>query len=126
MTQEIFHNYCLSKPGVTADYPFKGECVWLKVVGKMFALSNVESMTIDGQSIDPFHFINLKCDPEKAIELRATHSAITPGWHQSKVHWNTLYMDGSLEDDLIRSLIDHSYEIVVKSLTKKQQESLQS
>lgn len=124
MTQETFKTYCLSKPGVTADYPFKGECVWMKVAGKMFALSNVNVMNMEGQMIDPFHFINLKCDPDEAVKLREAHSAIAPGWHQSKIHWNTLYMDGSLDDSLLRELIDHSYDTVVNSLTKKQRETL--
>lgn len=126
MTLEEFNQYCLAKPGVTADYPFKGECVWMKVLGKMFALANVQAMKMDGQMVDTFHFINLKCSPDKALELREAHAAIVPGWHQNKEHWNTLYMDGSLEHQLVKELVDHSYDIVLQSLPKKQKDQLTS
>ena len=124
MNLETFRNYCLSKKGVEENYPFKGEAVWMKVKGKMFAMANVMELKMDGEIVPPFHFINLKCEPEKALELRESHAAIQPGWHQSKKHWNSLYMDGSLPDELILSLIDHSYDIVVKTLPKKVQEEL--
>ena len=85
----------------------------------MFSLVNATEMTMDGEIVPPFHFANLKCDPEKALELRESHAAIKSGWHQNKDHWNTLYMDGSLPDDLIKELIDHAYEIVAAKLSKK-------
>ena len=125
MNLEEFRQYCLAKPGVTESYPFKGESVWMKVMGKMFALTNVMDMKIEGEMVAPFHLMNLKCDPERAIELREQHPAIGPGWHQSKVHWNSLYMDGSLPDDLVHELIDHSYELVAGSLTGKAKKELQ-
>ncbi|WP_020527707.1 MmcQ/YjbR family DNA-binding protein [Flexithrix dorotheae] len=126
MTFESFRSYCLAKKGVTEDYPFKGESVWMKVMGKMFALANVEEFKMGQELVPPFHFINLKCEPEKAIELREKYPAIQPGWHQSKKHWNSLYMDGSLSDVLIKALIDHSYEIVVAGMPKKTQDELKN
>ncbi len=119
MNLEEFNNYCLAKKGVEGAYPFKGECVWMKVMGKMFALTNVMDLKINGTVQPPFYLVNLKCDPERAVELREAHAAIAPGWHQSKVHWNSLLMDGSLPDELVYELIDHSYDIVVAGLTGK-------
>lgn len=124
MNQQAFIDYCLGKPGVEANYPFKGEAVWMKVMGKMFAMANVESLQMEGEMVPPFHFINVKCDPERAVELRETHQAIRPGWHQSKVHWNSLYMDGSLSDALIFELIDHSYDLVASTLSGKLKDEL--
>lgn len=112
MTLGEFKSYCLSKADVTENYPFKGECVWIKVKGKMFAMANVQVITVDGEKVHPFYLINLKCDPERARALRESHDAIRPGWHQNKEHWNSLIMDGSLPDELILELIDHSYELV--------------
>lgn len=124
MNIEKFRDYCLSKPGVTENYPFKGEAVWLKVLGKMFAMANVTELKMDGEMVPPFHFINLKCEPERAIELREQHSGIRPGWHTSKVHWNSLYINEGLSDELIIELIDHSYDIVVQKLTAKERKEL--
>ncbi|MEO1258790.1 MAG: MmcQ/YjbR family DNA-binding protein [Bacteroidota bacterium] len=119
MTLELYIEYCLAKPGVEVSYPFKGECAWFKVGGKMFSLVNAAEMKMDGKSVPPFHFANLKCEPEKALALRESHAAIKPGWHQNKDHWNSLYMDGSLPDNLIKELIDHAYHIVASKLSKK-------
>lgn len=119
MTLKEFNAYCLAKPGVEANYPFKGDTVWMKVMGKMFAMTNVRSMKMNGSLVEPFHFINLKCHPEQAIALRQEYPAIKAGWHQSKTHWNSLYMDGSLPDKLILELTDHAYELVKGSLSKK-------
>lgn len=124
MTLEEYINYCLAKPGVEVSYPFKGECAWLKVGGKMFTLVNVKSMKKEGKTIAPFHFANLKCDPEKALLLRETHGAIQAGWHQNKDHWNSVYMDGSLTDKLIKELIDHAYALVATKLSKKTKTTL--
>lgn len=124
MTIDYFFTYCLSKPGVTEDYPFEGTSVWLKVAGKLFALANIAEMKMRSKEVPPFHFINLKCEPEKAIELREEHDEIEPGWHMNKKHWNTLYMNGDLKDSLIKELIDHSYNTVVESLPKKLREEL--
>lgn len=124
MTLDSFLQYCLSKPGVTEDYPFEGECAWLKVGGKMFALVNITEMKMGDEIVSPFHFANLKCEPEKAIELRESHEEITPGWHMSKKHWNTIYFNGSLKDSIIKEMIDHAYELVVNKLPKKIRDQL--
>lgn len=103
-------NYCASKSGVEETFPFDENTLVFKVMGKMFAASNIAEENLR---------VNLKCDPEKSIELREEHPEIIPGYHMNKKHWNTVYLDqGSLEQSLILSLIDHSYDLVVKSLTK--------
>ncbi len=114
MNIEELREYCLSKKGTTEEFPFDDVTLVFKVSGKLFALT----------SLDKAHSVNLKCDPERAIELRETYDAIKPGWHMNKKHWNTVEMDGSLKPELIISLIDHSYDLVVSKLTKKQKESL--
>jgi predicted DNA-binding protein (MmcQ/YjbR family) len=119
MTFERFREYCLAKPGVTEEYPFHGTAVWLKVMGKVFTIANMDEMKVAGEMVPPFHFINLKCDPEWAIDLRERHPAITPAWHMNKQHWNSIYTDGSLKDTFIFELIDHSYKLVADSLSTK-------
>lgn len=108
MNIEELREYCISKKGVTENFPFDEVTLVFKVGGKMFALTN-----LDGEPS-----VNLKCDPEKAIELREQYSAIIPGYHMSKIHWNTVYMDRSLPENLIKELIDLSYELVLASLPK--------
>lgn len=109
MNIEEFRNYCIAKKGVSEEFPFDEQTLVFKVLGKMFALTDVEE----------FEGINLKCDPEKALELREKYPAVQPGYHMNKKHWNTVVMDGSLNEKLIRQLIDHSYELVVQSLPAK-------
>lgn len=116
MNVEEYRNFCLSLSGVTEGFPFGEETLVFKVMNKMFALSGVEE----------FDFINLKCDPERAVILREQYDEIKPGWHMNKVHWNSVHVDGSLEDELIEELILHSYELVAKSLKKKDQEALKN
>lgn len=99
----------LSKPGAEETTPFGPDVLVYKVGGKMFALTAPDDFPAS---------INLKCDPERSIELRETWQAITPGYHMNKKHWNTLLLDGSVPTKLIRELIDHSYDLVVKSLPK--------
>jgi predicted DNA-binding protein (MmcQ/YjbR family) len=106
---ESFRNYCLSKKGVTEEFPFDSRTLVYKVMGKMFALTD----------IDDFESVNLKCDPEKAIQLREEFEAVQPGYHMSKKHWNSIIMDGSVKDSLIKEWIDHSYELVWLSLPLK-------
>jgi predicted DNA-binding protein (MmcQ/YjbR family) len=108
MNIEEFREYCLSKTGVTEEFPFGETTLVFKVKGKMFALTNLEG---DWS-------INLKCKPERAIELREKFQAILPGYHMNKTHWNTVMMDGSLSEKLILELIDHSYQLVVDKLPK--------
>ena len=114
MNIEEHRAYCLSFAGVTEEFPFDEEVLVFKVSGKIFSLTNVDS----------FISINLKCDPEEAIELRELYSAILPGYHMNKKHWNTVLMDGSLQDTKIRAMIRHSYDLVVRKLPKNIQREL--
>lgn len=107
--------YCLGKPGASESLPFGPDALVFKVMDKMFALCALDDVPLT---------INLKCDPAYAEELRAQHHDITPGWHMNKKHWNTINVQGDLPDSLVRSLIDHSYEAVVKSMTKAGREKL--
>ncbi len=109
MNIEEYRDYCMAKPGVTEHFPFDDKVLVFKVMNKVFALANV----------DLFASINLKCDPERAIELRETYNAVQPGYHMSKKHWNTVEMNGSVPDQLVKDWIDHSYELVVVGLPKK-------
>ena len=113
MNLENFYEYCLLKKGVTEHFPFDKDTLVFKVGGKMFALSSLIQWEKGEASV------NLKCDPERALELRAEYEDIIPGWHMSKIHWNTIYLNKNVSDKLILELIDHSYELIFKSLTKK-------
>lgn len=109
MNIEDFRAHCILKKGVTEEFPFGPENLVFKVMGKMFAL-----LPLDG-----FAQANLKCDPERALELRETYDgAIIPGFHMNKVHWNILHLE-RLSPVLVTGLIDHSYDLVVAGLTKK-------
>ena len=119
MNIQAFYEYCLSKKGVTEHFPFDEDTLVFKVGGKMFALSSLSQWEKGEASV------NLKCDPERALELRAEYDAVQPGFHMSKVHWNTVKVDGDVSDKLFRELISHSYELVFKSLTKKLQAEIQ-
>lgn len=112
---EAFYNYCHSLPGVTEGFPFGRETLVFKVMGKMFALCDIEK----------FESINLKCDPVRAMELRAVYEEIQPGYHMNKKHWNTVSTKGGLEDDFIIELIRHSYNLVVEKLPKKERKKLE-
>ena len=115
MNLETFYEYCLSKNGVTEHFPFDEETLVFKVGGKMFGLSSLHQWEKGAPSV------NLKCNPEYAEELRAQYDDIKPGWHMSKIHWNTIEINRDVPDSLIKELIDHSYDLVFKSLTKKRQ-----
>lgn len=112
MTLDRLRNYLLAKPGAVEAFPFDSVTLVTKVQGKMFGLV----MT----SRDPLQ-INLKCLPEKAEVLREQYSSIIPGYHMNKRHWSTLVLDGTLPDDLVLSLIDESYDLVVAGLPKSKQ-----
>lgn len=114
MNVEEARLYCLSKNRAEESFPFDDKTLVFKVSNKMFALLDLEN----GSSI------NLKCDPEEAVYLREHHSEITPGYHMNKKHWNTVLINQTLSDDLIKELIDDSYNLVVNSLSKKRRESL--
>ena len=109
MDIESFRAYCLAKVGVTEELPFDNQTLVFKVMGKMFALTNV----------DLFTSINLKCDPEEAALLREQHDAVVPGYHMNKQHWNTILMDGTVSDTLVTQWIDDSYSLVAAKLPKK-------
>lgn len=115
MNIQAFYDYCLTKKGVSEHFPFDEDTLVFKVGGKMFALSSLTQWEKGEASV------NLKCDPERALELRAQYEAIQPGYHMSKVHWNTVEVNGDVPEKMLRELIDHSYELVFKSLTKKLQ-----
>lgn len=114
MNIEEYRNYCLAKKGTTEEFPFDQNTLVFKVVGKMYALTDVEE----------FVSVNLKCDPEIAIELREKYSGVIPGYHMSKKHWNTVITDGSVSDQLIFGWIDDSYDLVVAKLPAKDKEFL--
>ncbi|MEM6723772.1 MAG: MmcQ/YjbR family DNA-binding protein [Bacteroidota bacterium] len=124
MTLEAYQNYLLGLKGIEPTHPFGPESVWYKLAGKIVSLTMLEEFTYQGQPAPAFHFINLKCDPGRAEELRASNPGIIPAWHQSKKHWNSVMMDGAVPDELIFELIDHSYELVFNSLTKKKQAAI--
>ena len=108
MNVEGIRQICIAKKGVTEGFPFDELTLVLKVGGKMFALLN----------LDKDLSVNLKCDPERAIDLRERYEAILPGYHMNKQHWNTVMLDGSVPKNLLLEMIDHSYDLVFKSLSK--------
>jgi predicted DNA-binding protein (MmcQ/YjbR family) len=113
---ERIREYCLSKKGTSESFPFDEHTLVFKVMGKMFALVALERMPAQ---------INLKCDPERAIEMREAHDGvIIPGYHMSKSHWNTIFLE-QLPPSFITELIDHSYDLVVSKLPKKIQAELE-
>jgi len=107
MTFDSLRSYLLSKPGAREDFPFDTITLVAKVSDKMFALVGIND--------DPLR-LNLKCDPFKAELLREQFPSILPGYHMNKRHWNTVVLDGSIADDVIRAMIDASYALVVKGL----------
>lgn len=116
MNIEEFRNYCLSKKGVTESFPFDETTLVFKVMNKVFAICGLERI--------PFA-VNLKCDPEWAIQLREEYATIIGGFHMHKKHWNTVTPDSSISNDFFFELIDHSYNMVVKGMTKKLRKELQ-
>lgn len=106
--------YCFNLKGTTETFPFDKRTLVLKVQGKMYALVDVE---------EPVS-VNLKCDPERAIELRERYEGIQAGYHMNKKHWNTVSLLGEVDESLIFELIQHSYELVVSSLPKKLRDEL--
>ena len=116
MDIETIREYCLSKKGVTESFPFDEVTLVFKVLEKMFLLTNLEGDFT----------INVKCDPEKAIEYREIYTSVLPGYHMNKKHWNTIDIDGTISDDMVKNLIDESYDLVVMKLTKKEQTELKN
>lgn len=113
MNIQQFYEFCLSKKGVTEHFPFDEDTLVFKVGGKMFCLSSLKEWEKGMPSL------NLKCDPERAQELRAEYEAIKPGFHMSKIHWNTVAFNSDVSKKMMCELINHSYDLVFKSLTKK-------
>lgn len=118
MNLEQLYEFCLSKKGVTEHFPFDEETLVFKVGGKMFCLTSLTKWEAGQQNI------NLKCNPERALELRERYQAITEGYHMSKIHWNTVDVNSDANDKLICELINHSYDLVFSSLTKKIQQEI--
>jgi len=117
MNNEEIREYCLAKPAVTEGFPFNDTALVFKVANKMFALLDLSEEN---------RGISLKCDPERAISLREHHPEVTPAWHFNKQHWNGVDINGSVGMELLKEWIDHSYDIVVKSLPKAKRESLKN
>ena len=115
MNTETLRDYCLAKLGVAESFPFGDDSLVFKVGGKMFALLSTESQPVT---------LNLKCDPERAIQLREEYDAVTPGFHMNKQHWNTITINGRVRAADVHEWIDHSYELVRMSLPKAIQAEL--
>lgn len=113
-----FYEYCLSKKGVTEHFPFDEDALVFKVGGKIFALTSLKKWENGNPTL------NLKCKPERAEDLRNQYDGIQPGFHMNKKHWNTIAINRDVPNSLVTELIDHSYELVFKSLTVKSQNEL--
>ena len=106
MDIEKIREHCLSKAGVTESFPFDNDTLVFKVIDKMFVLASLEGVLR----------INLKCDPERVIELQERYTAVLPGYHMNKKHWISVRIDNSIPDKQILEWIDHSYDLVVQKL----------
>lgn len=115
MDIEQIREYCLRKRGVTEEFPFGEETLVFKVIGKIFLLASLDNFPLQ---------INLKCDPEKAIELREEFEAVQPGYHMNKKHWNTIVIDDSIPSKKIFEWIDDSYNLVSAGLKKSELKKL--
>lgn len=111
-----FRNFCLNMKGVTEEFPFGEETLVFKVMGKMFALTDITLFTS----------VNLKVDPEQGVELRERYAEVTPAYHMNKKHWITVETSGAVPDKLLREWIANSYNLVVQGLTKTQKQALES
>jgi len=117
MNVEQFREFCLSKKGVSESFPFDENALVFKVLNKMFALTSLGAEEFA---------VSLKCNPEKAIELREEFDSIVPAFHMNKKHWNSVNVVRLLDDTLFIELVNHSYELVVKGMTKKDRALLAS
>ena len=109
MNIEQIREYCLKKKGVTEEFPFDEDTLVFKVAGKIFLLASLESIPLQ---------INLKCEPEKAINLREEYESVQPGYHMNKKHWNTIIIEGTIPNATLFEWIDESYDLVVSGLKK--------
>ena len=117
MTIDTLCTYCAQKAGVTEEFPFDEDTLVFKVMGKIFAITGLNAIPLR---------VNLKCNPERALELREEYEAVQPGYHMNKKHWNTVTLDGTVPAKELREMIDHSYDLVVKGLKKADREKLQT
>ena len=115
MNAAELRDWCLDQPGAFEDFPFTAEHSVFKVEGKMFAISALDREPLE---------VSVKCEPELAVELRNSYAAIRPGYHLNKRHWNTITLDGSVSDQLVRDMIEDSYDLVVSALPKRVQKQL--
>lgn len=113
---EQLRDYCITKKGVTEHFPFDDVTLVFKVMNKMFLLTGIDAWE-QGETK-----MNVKCDPERSLELRGEYDSINPGWHMNKKHWNTVTLNSDVSDQFAFELIDHSYDLIIKSLPKKVQE----
>jgi len=115
MTFKQLNHYLLNKQGATYDYPFDEEVRVYRIAEKIFALTSEKRPL----------WVNLKCDPIYALELRSIYEGVSAGYHMNKKHWNTVILEESdIDEETVKELIDHSYELIYKSLTKKRREAL--
>ena len=110
MDAEQFREYCLAKPWVTEGTPFGEDTLVFKVAGKMFALLSLDDVPPRA---------NLKCDPDRALELRDRYDQVLPGYHMNKKHWNSVILDGVIPSGTIVEMIDHSYDLVQSKAKKR-------
>jgi predicted DNA-binding protein (MmcQ/YjbR family) len=115
MDASALRAWCLEQPGAIEEFPFGPEHSVFKVGGKLFAISALEREPLE---------VSVKCEPELAIALRQSYPAIRPGYHLNKRHWNTLTLDGSLPDRVVRDLVEDSYDLIVSALPKRVREEL--
>ncbi len=114
MTLDDYRQYCLSFAAVTEELPFGPDTLVFKVAGKIFTIAG----------LDPFESINLKCDPDRAVELRERYPAVQPGYHMNKKHWNTIAVNGSINNTMLKQWIADSYALILSGLPAKTQEQL--
>jgi predicted DNA-binding protein (MmcQ/YjbR family) len=115
MTIDDIREYCLAKPGVEETLPFGPDVLVFKVLGKLFLLLPLETEALR---------FNVKCDPDRAVELREQYACVLPGYHMNKKHWNTVIVDGTVKTKQLKEWIDHSYKLVADSLPARQRASL--
>ncbi len=114
MNRDEVFAFCLDLPAAEETYPFGDEVAVFKVDGRMFALVSLGEQPV----------VNLKCDPSRALELRAAYAGIRPGYHQDKRHWNSVDLDGSVEGEVVRGLVEDSYDLVVAKLPRAVRDTL--
>lgn len=116
MNIESIREYCFRKKGLSEDFPFDEETLVFRVMNKIFLLASLEKIPLQ---------INLKCDPELAVELREKYDSVIPGYHMNKQHWNTVVIDGSVSTKELKKMIDHSYDLIAGGLKKSEREALE-